>query len=115
MTNFYEQLAKIDAVEKIEAVVFNDALMEYHKALDSVDLIPEWLPRLPEDKIGVLLSLDEARQFLDYEADDLHEWCVHRFAAWTATRVTSVFGEFPWLIALPRHPGPLPISEEVLL
>ncbi len=114
MTNFYEQLAKIDASEKIEAIVFNDALMEYHRAIDMVDLIPEGVPELPADKIGVRLTLDEARPLLDYEADDLREWCVHRFAAWTATRVISVFGEFPRLIALPRNPGPLPIGDEVL-
>lgn len=107
MVNFYEELSRIAAAEKIEAVVFGNTLTEFHRALDMVDLIPKNVPVLPADKVGIILTLDQARSFLDYKADDLNEWCVHRFVAWTATRVISVFGEFPRLIALSRNPGVL--------
>ncbi len=108
-TNFYQKLVEIDAVEKIEAVVFNNELVEYHRALGAEDLIFEEIPKLPEDKIDVLLSLEEARPYLDYEANDVQEWCVHRFVAWTATRVISTTSTFPTIFSLPRNPGVLPL------
>jgi len=78
--------------EEIEAVVIGEAAMVLAEVLDFEMAAP-----VPEDKCGVLLSIDAARPFLDYEISqyDIHN--VHPVVAWSAS----------WVISIPADDGPI--------
>jgi hypothetical protein len=78
--------------EEIEAVVIGEAGMVLAQILELKMAAP-----VPQEKLSVPLSIEEARPFLDYEVClfDVHN--VHPVVVWTAS----------WVISIPDVDGPI--------
>lgn len=100
--NYYNELVKEIAGNEIEAIVFNDKLIELSKNLDGI--VPEKVPELPVNLVGIALTMEQARPFLDYEITEYETFGYHPFVAWTANSVITVVGDLPRIISLPRNP-----------
>lgn len=101
--NCYNELVKEIAGNEIEAIVFNDKLIELSKNLDGI--VPDKVPALPVDLVGIALTMKQARPYLDYEISEYETFSCHPFVAWTANYVITVVGDLPRIISLPRNPG----------
>lgn len=96
--NVAEKIEEAAAGQTIEGVVIGEFWRHKND--------PNW-PRVPKEKLGVLLSWPEAREMLDYEADMGFGGADHHpVVAWTRDLVV-VAGEYDgstWFEAVPRHP-----------
>jgi hypothetical protein len=101
--NPYRLLLEQADGEEIEAVVIGEAGMALAEILDFEMKAP-----VPQDKRGVLLSLEESQPFFDYEIWERDSYNVHPATAWTASWVISIGGGDAPILAtrVPRNPKP---------
>lgn len=99
--NPYQLLLEQADGEQIEAVVIGEAAMVLAEALDFEMKAP-----VPQDKRGVLLSIEDARPYFDYEVWERDHYNVHPATAWTASWVISIGGGDAPILAtrVPRNP-----------
>ncbi|MEN3145238.1 hypothetical protein ABDF71_24930 [Ochrobactrum sp. WV_118_8] len=101
--NAFREIQWLANGETVQSVVLSWATMN----LVSMNLasFTENLPALPKEKADTPLSLDEARQYLDYSLQP-YEAGFHPFVAWTENWIISVTGERPTFVRYPRNPSP---------
>jgi hypothetical protein len=90
--NPYRLLLEQADGEQIEAVVIGGAAMVLSEVLDFEMAAP-----VPKDKVGVPLSLEDARPFLEYGISQYDVHNVHPVVAWSAS----------WVISIPDDDGPI--------
>jgi len=101
--NAFREIQWLANGETVQAVVLSWATMN----LVSMNLasLPENLPALPKEKADTPLSLDEARQYLDFNFQP-YETGFHPFVAWTDNWIITMTGERPTFVRYPRNPSP---------
>lgn len=101
--NPFREIQRIANGETVQAVVLSWSTMNLVSM--NLALLPDNLPSLPKEKADTPLSLDEAREYLDFNLQP-YETGFHPFVAWTENWIITVTGERPSFVRYPRNPSP---------
>lgn len=101
--NAFKEIQWLANGETVQAIALSWSTMN----LVSMNLasLPDNIPALPKEKADTPLSLEEARQYLDYNLQP-YETGYHPFVAWTENWIITVTGERPSFVRYPRNPSP---------
>lgn len=101
--NPFREIQRLAGGETVQAIVLSWSTMNLVSM--NLALLPGNLPALPKEKADTPLSLEEARQYLDFNLQP-YEPGFHPFVAWTENWIITVTGERPTFVRYPRNPSP---------